>query len=212
MKKMAALAGLIVCMHSHAQTFSEWFFQNKTQIKYLHKQIAALAVFIHDLDKGYTILHAGTGLISWLQQEDQEQHKDYFASLLVAKPAVANDPRISSIREWAVMIGEADKASLASANGQWLRKDEVDFIQRMVKSVQAELYDHLSLLDKLIGGGYWEMSDAERMARIEDLYQAMRGLLRFSLRLRDTIEKMIIFRQWDWQDGEDLMNFFGIKS
>ena len=59
-----------------AQTFSEWFSQKKTQIKYLQQQIAALAAFTDDLQDGYHIIQKGTGVISDLCQGDFELHSN----------------------------------------------------------------------------------------------------------------------------------------
>jgi len=212
MKRWLTTLATSFCLQGHSQTFSEWFFQNKTQIKYLHKQIAALAVFIYDNRKGYSIVQAGTGLIGGLQQEDQDQHRDYFASFKTAKQAVVSDAWVSAIRDQAARIKFAAMACMKTAGGnQWLTRDEKDLIQYWVIVALGKVSDQMTLLDQLLAPGGWEMSDAERVDRIDDVELAMANLLLFIVPFRNFIDEVVRDRSSDRKDAENMMLYYGKK-
>jgi len=65
----------------HAQTFSEWFRQKKTQKKYLLQQIAALQVYIGYAQKGYRIAKEGLTTIGGFTKGEFDLHSDFINSL-----------------------------------------------------------------------------------------------------------------------------------
>jgi hypothetical protein len=213
MKQLIVILGFTTSIQVSAQTFSEWFFQNKTQIKYLHTQIAALVVFVRDLDHGYSIVQAGTDLIGGLQQADQDQHREYFASLMEAKPAVVNDPRVTSIRNWAVEIEGVTKTCLSISNNElWLSQDERTLIANTAKSLRQDVADFLGLLEKLLRNGYWEMTDAGRLARIDGVYLAMQNRLRSAIAFQNLVDQLVSGRERDWEDAKKLKSLYDKKS
>jgi hypothetical protein len=202
----------MLSIHVQGQTFSEWFFQNKTQIKYLHKQIAALVVFVHDLDHGYSVVQAGTGLIGGLQQEDQDQHRSYFSSLMEAKPSVINDPSVASIQTWAVEIQKAAKAFWdVSQQSQWMSPAEKFLAGRTATALRKASSDDLTLLERLLEKGSWEMTDADRLSHINDISQAMQRRLKAAMEFRNLVDQLIRCRERDRENAEELFSLYGKK-
>src|SRR5258706_10649819 len=80
MKKMV-LVMLLIFNYAYGQTYDEWFRQQKTQIKYLTEQIAALQVYAGYVEKGYKIAKDGLDAIHAIKQGDFSLHNKYFSSL-----------------------------------------------------------------------------------------------------------------------------------
>lgn len=80
-----------------AQTLAEWFQQGGTQKKYLLQQIAALQVYIGDVQKGYSIAKQGLNTISDIKNDEFNLHKDYFNSLKIVNPKIKNYSKVADI-------------------------------------------------------------------------------------------------------------------
>src|SRR3954462_11965140 len=81
-----------------AQTFSEWFRQNKTQKKYLLEQIAALEVYAGYLQKGYAIAKDGLNTINSIRHGDFELHDNHFQSFRKINPTIRNLGELTEIK------------------------------------------------------------------------------------------------------------------
>src|SRR5882757_6745240 len=89
---------------SCGQTFSEWFSQKKTLIKYLTQQIIALESFESDVKKGYSIATGGLSNIGGITGAEYQLHQNYFLSLKAVNPAVRNDPDLAAIAQYTQAI------------------------------------------------------------------------------------------------------------
>jgi hypothetical protein len=83
-----------------AQTFAEWFQQNKTQKKYLLRQIAALQVFSGYLKQGYQVATKGLSSISGSLQTENSLHTTYYNRLKTVDPVVKNNDMVKDVMAW----------------------------------------------------------------------------------------------------------------
>ena len=98
MRKMIMLILLIVVAKElRAQTWSEWFAQNKTQKKYLLQQIAALEVYLTDVKKGYQIVSGGLNAIHTIKHGEFNLHQAYFTSLKKVNPNIKDMAMLADI-------------------------------------------------------------------------------------------------------------------
>lgn len=88
---MKAVAILLVgvSLHVKAQTFSEWFQQNKTQLKYLRQQIEALQAYSQTVQQGYALAERLTDSIWVIKAGDLGLHSVYIGDLSKVRPALA---------------------------------------------------------------------------------------------------------------------------
>lgn len=169
------LMGLILGKVLTAQTFSEWFEQNSTQLQYLRDQIAALQGYVQALRDGYDISREGLQSIEWIQQADVELHTAHFDYLEQASPGVQNDPCIAGI---SVYLGDLPLiADAIAATGKLLPK-EWDSWSGLARYFAARIRDAVEekeqLLAEVLGEGSLQMSDAERRKIIVDMYENVR--------------------------------------
>lgn len=170
---------LIAWVHSaHAQTWSEWFSQKKTQQKYLLEQLAALKLYAGYLKKGYDIGNSGLSFIKGAAKGEFDLHGAFFASLKAVSPAVSKDVKIAEIIEMQLSIGKAF-GSLKSIDG--LSPTSFGYVELVRENLLSECSTDLEELLLIITSGKVEMGDEERIMRIDQIYQSMQGKRTFAL-------------------------------
>jgi hypothetical protein len=167
------LAGFTI----HAQTFDEWFRQNKTQIKYLVSQIAALEIYDGELNEGYTIDQNGLTDIFDYKKGEYGLHNDYFSSLKAVNPSVAGYSRISDIISYQQSIMEQFKKVLAKKN---ITSGEMSYLQSVYNHMTTECIKSLNELTDLVTAGTYTMKDDERIKRIDAIYADMKDKYAFT--------------------------------
>jgi len=71
-----------------AQTFAEWFEQNKTRLKYYEEQIAALRTYLGYAEKGYSIVESGLNTIKGIKSGEFNMHSAFYNALEAVNPAI----------------------------------------------------------------------------------------------------------------------------
>ncbi|MES2458207.1 MAG: hypothetical protein V4594_21800 [Bacteroidota bacterium] len=153
-----------------AQTFAEWFSQKKTQKKYLLNQIAALQVYIGYARKGYEVASSGLGMVRDISRGEFNLHSAFITGLKQVSPAIRNDARIAEIIALQVSIlkafGSVRKDEVFSA-------DQLAYIAEVSAGISSECYHDLEELLLVITSGKLEMSDDERLSRLNGIYERM---------------------------------------
>ena len=166
------LIGVVLARSLSAQTFSEWFRQNSTQLRYLREQIAALQEYVVTLNKGYALTGEGLGAIDTVVEGDLWIHTGHFTDLEKVSPAVGGDPRIAAIRGYLEQMPYIARAIYAE--GALQPQGTVDW--KTFAPVLAERIDDVAFEDQLWLGVVLEddqlqLSDAERESIIGTIYQ-----------------------------------------
>ena len=177
MKKRIILLGMTLSLfivHSKAQTFDEWFFQKKTQIKYLVEQIATLQIYTDYLEKGYDIAKNGLNLISDIKRGDFNLHNDHFNALKKVNPSVKNFSRIADIiMIQAEMLKAYQSMSTSfSPNGQFTTQ-EIAALRDFFAAIIDDIENDVDLLIHIITDGDLSMKDNERLSMITALYDSI---------------------------------------
>lgn len=179
--KIAVLVCLLTaftCQLIQAQTFGEFFNQKKTQKKYLLEQIAALQVYIGYAKKGYEII--GTGLQSIKDITDGEfgLHTAYITSLKAVSPVIRNNIKVAEIIETQLNITRAF-ASLKSSES--LPLTHRLYILDVREKVMDECAKDLDELLLVITSGKIEMSEKERIRRLDRIYSSITDKYGFTI-------------------------------
>jgi hypothetical protein len=164
------IALLFLSFGAQAQTFAEWFNQKSTQKKYLLQQIAALQAYGAVLKTGYNVAHNGLGTIGSFNNREFHWHSSYYAALKTVSPALKNNSRVKDILQW--------QQDINTASGR-LKNDP--YYNSVKAAVLKDCNQQLTELQKLLADNSVEMSDADRLQRLYDLYTAMRSNYRFTI-------------------------------
>ena len=160
-----------------AQTFAEWFEQNKTQKKYLLQQIAALAVFSGNLKQGYRAASKGLTSISGSLKTENSLHTTYYNRLKTVDPEVKNNDMVRDIMAWQQDI-LTQLADLDQISG--MTNDEKNYLNSVRTAVLKDCSEQMNTLQNVITDGKLEMSDAERIALVTRIHTAMQDNYRFA--------------------------------
>jgi hypothetical protein len=190
------------------QTFTEWFSQKKTQIKYLTEQIAALEQYGRYVKQGYQITQSGWGGIgSWVKGEF-DLHSAYYGSLRTVNPAIKNNPKADSIVSYAQLISQQfERLNGLSA----LDDDTRNYIGKVKTAVLTETDKDLSELQVIMTDGKLEMSDDQRIGRLDIIYQNVRDRLGFSVSFGNSVRLLIIQCNNSLNDLNTSKGIYGIN-
>lgn len=178
--------GLLLALPGRSQTFAEWFKQNSTRLKYYAKQIAALQVYLGELEKGYGIADVGLGAIGDNKKGEYGLHNFYYASLGEINPGLG---RLDEVAEIAVLqaaiIQRFSDALARYRRDGLLGADRLAYIGLVYSNLlQADLADAEVLADVLTGGE-WQMTDDERMSKIREVLAGMKVRYSFTAAFTD---------------------------
>src|SRR5258708_7085291 len=175
MKTLTVLFLLALSLsHSNAQTFDEWFKQKKTQKKYLIEQIVALQVYLDYLRKGYTIAHNGLTAIENIKNGNFNLDRDFFKSLKNVKPAIRNSVKVVDIIAFQYsIIRDMKNVYQFCQNNKHFTPEEVRYVARVHTSMLLLCDASLSELHTIIQSGDIQMTDDERLQRIDKIHVDM---------------------------------------
>lgn len=164
-----------------AQNWQEWTQQNKTQREYLLQQIAALQIYISYAKTGYEIARKGLKTINILKRDDFNLHRHFISSLKNVNPKIRNSAKVADIIAGQLRILKQTKATIKAVkeNGQFT-VEEIDYCETVFNNLLRECSKTIDELLQVNTSGELEMNDAERIKRIDVLYQDMQNKHAFS--------------------------------
>lgn len=179
-KYLFILIILLAARNIHAQTFSEYFHQNKTQKKYLLKQIAELQSYIELARKGYGIVSDGLNFIGDLKNGTFGLDKDYFSSLNNISPAVKKDNNIANTIALQTSINGLYNKAKQDEQSAYLSSSEQSYIQKVWSNLLDKCSDDITQLDNLTTAGNYKMTEDERLQAIDKVYNDMQDKSAFA--------------------------------
>lgn len=160
-----------------AQTFAEWFSQKKKQKEYLLKQIAGLQVYIGYAKKGYDMMSSGIHTVRDIKNGEFGLHSAFFSSLKAVSPAIRNNSKVAEVIALQLAIYKSFNAVRGSAI---LSDDDRHYIGTVREEVLDDCLKDLEELLLVITSGKVEMTDDERIRRLDQVYANMQDKSAFT--------------------------------
>lgn len=200
---------LFACSHQavRAQTFSEWFRQGSTQKKYLLQQIAALQVYVDFLGKGYGIVRSGLNTVRDITNGEFHLHDLYISSLKLVNPAIRNDKRVAEI----AIMQDYIFAAFGGLDDSMLGIDKQCYIHSVKTKVLAECDADWRELLLVITSGKVEMTDEERLARLDKVYLSMQEKTAFTQSIVNQVGLLISQRNEETESLKKIRRFYEIN-
>jgi hypothetical protein len=200
---------LLFSVTSYAQTFAEWFSQGKTQKKYLLQQIAALQVYAGYLKKGHEIVGSGINTVRDIKNGELGQHTAFFNSLKAVNPGISNSAKVIDIMAFSLSIS---KSFNAIGSNNYLSADDEVYISRVKSEVQSECNKDLDELLLVITSGKVEMTDDERLKRLDKVYESMKDKSAFTQSFCNQIALLIGQRRQEAGEIGTAKQLYGITQ
>jgi len=194
---------------TYGQTFSEWWQQKKTRIKYLEAQDAALAALRLTTENGYEGEEEGLDSISTIKAEEYQLHQKYFGSLLIVNPKIKNSSQLVASLQM-----ENDVVDMVATNlhnytqTPWLSSNERTLINSVLIGLTTDIHESVKSLRDLITDDYLQLSDGERTRAIDTAAKQIINLYDYTLANIVNINQLIETRQETAAELEKLKNLY----
>jgi hypothetical protein len=198
MKALLIILVVGLCQIAHAQTTEEFLNQKATQKKYLRQQLAALRMYASYLKQGYDIANKGLNKIKSFTKGEFNLHEAFFESLKAINPALIDNRQVREIYEWQSGIINAFKIS----NQSKFSASERSYFAEVKSRVLRECGNDIEDLLLVITSNHLEMTDDERMARIEKIHFSIKDKYQFSRSFTNGIKVLGIQRGQEEQNLE----------
>ena len=206
------LSLLVVGELCQAQTYDEWFRQNKIQKKYLLQQIAALKTYIGYAEKGYSIVNNGLKTISDIKHGDFNLHNNFFNSLSSVNPQVKKYSKVAAIIAMQVSIAKLVHNTMKQCtDSKQLTVTELNYLQQVFNNVLDDCAKILDDLIALVTDGEQQMKDDERIKRIDMLFADMQDKQVFAQSFSHSAKGLSVQRRNDQYDNEIGKKLNGLK-
>jgi len=189
------IVGAAIARAGRAQTFAEWFQQNRTRLKYYGEQVAALQAYLGQTQQGFQIASAGLGNIGSLKNDEFGLHSSYYSSLTMVNPAILSMAEVTEISA----VASANLIRVESALDRYrkdgvLPADQLGTIQDVFKAVMREEMQDLKMLLTLLTDGELQLTDDQRVSRVLAIHSSTRERYAFLLSMTgkiDLLEKQL---------------------
>lgn len=159
-----------------AQTFGEFFNQKKTQKRYLLEQIAALQVYLEYAKKGYELVGSGLQTVRDIKNGEFSLHNLFISSLKKVSPFVRNNAKVAEIVACQLGVMRAfdirDKDLLPVSSQLYMLQVKGHLLDECFKDLEELLL--------VVTAGKVEMSDAQRLERLDKVYRSMSNKYAFA--------------------------------
>jgi len=186
------------------------------QLEQLALDIAKLAQFksiLSDMYKGYQILSGGYNTVKDLAHGSFNIHSAFLNGLLAVSPAVKNYVRIADIISTQAALVSEYKTYLSQIKGaNALNPSELNYIAGVYGNLFDRSLDNLDELVTILTDGQLRMSDAERLAAIDQLDEDMHSKLSFQRDFLSQTSLLVAQRQQAIQETGRLQALYGTQN
>jgi len=167
-------------MAASAQALNEWVNQKSTQKKYLLQQIAALQVYINYAKKGYNIVSGGINTIRDIKKGDLNLHNTFFSSLKTINPKISRYAKVADIISYQVRNIKLARQTLQSIKeANQFSVEEIEYCKKVLDALLDDCIQSVTELLEIITPDKLQMTDDERLVRIDKLYGDMQDKFTF---------------------------------
>jgi hypothetical protein len=175
-----------------AQNAQEWTKQRQTQVQYLVQQIAALRIYLDYLKGGYDIVKKGLNFVGDIKEGNFNDHTIYFNSLGVVSSVVKDSEKLSLIAKYqSKILIDFEELSSETTDSEYLSMDEKGYVDRVRNGIITECENILDELRLTITNHSLEMTDDERLKRVDRIYDQMKFINSFTNSFCSSVEILI---------------------
>jgi hypothetical protein len=135
------------------------------------EQLAKLELYLKETKDGYSIVQKGLTTIGDIKKGDFDLHSLFFTSLKDVNPAIKNWGKVADIITMQVQLLAGSKTSLrqVTASGNFSPAD-LKYLAAVFSNLINLTGKDINVLSGLVSDGNWQMTDDDRMSRIDHLF------------------------------------------
>jgi hypothetical protein len=136
------------------------------------EQIAKIELYLQEIKQGYKVVQQGLTTIQNIKKGDFDLHSLFFSSLMTVNPQIKSYAEIADIIAMQVSILTTTKTALSQfSTASLLNKQEQQYISDVFNSLSDLVGEDIDELNGVLSDGNWQMSDDQRLSRIDALYK-----------------------------------------
>lgn len=194
-----------------AQLVNEWLRQNATQRKYLIQQIISLRAHIAQLKKGYDIAKKGYSTIQSVKNGEFSLHNVFISDLKIVNPKIKRYARVADIIGNQFTILKVCNQNIRKARGTGrFRPSEIAAVVEASTTLMNEVAKTIDQLSAVVLNGKYEMTDDERIKRIDRLYQQSTQQLNASLSISQQVTFVDRSRLQQFSESDAMRKLYGM--
>jgi hypothetical protein len=173
----------------------------QSDIQAMLKQIALLAIHVRELENAIEIARDGLTTINEIKHGEFSLHNIFFSSLQSVNPAVAKYSRIAVIIADQISIISDFKSLLQRLkSNKGITASELSYVESVYSNMAEECSKTISDLIAVTTSGSWEMTDDERIKRIDVIAVDMNDKYAFSRQFTFSANRLLSERTNEDQD------------
>lgn len=188
-----------------AQTFAEFFSQKKKQKEYLLKQIAGLQLYIGYAKKGYDIVGSGIHTVKDITNGEFGLHSTFFSSLKAVSPVIRNNSKVAEIIALGLGIGKNFNGIKSSL---YLSASDQQYIASVRAKVLDDCAKDLEELLLVVTSGKLEITDDERIKRLDKVYAAMQDKSAFTQSFTGQVHALLMQKNSEQRSINQTRRFY----
>jgi hypothetical protein len=202
----------LACYSANAQFLGGFFSQQSQQRKLMAEQIAEYETYLGALKTGYHISESGLNTAHDLKNGTFTLHSDYISSLSQVNPVIQNSPKGKAIADL-----NSQTLALLATEISWqqqqkiLTPTEMGYLQKVRDNLAAKCKLDMDELLQVLTPGKLQLTDAQRLARLDKLYDSMKDKYAFAGSFTSKCRKLALSRKQQSQDNGQLKKLYGIQ-
>lgn len=198
---------------AQAPNAKEWLKQKKTQRNYLLRQIEALQVHLEYVKTGYKIVDKGLTTVGAIKEGTFSLDKDFFNSLQQVNPLIQKSPKVNEILVHQQLITNEFKKLLSYCKGNpHYTKEEINYITRVSDGMRTHGRNAVAELTIITTAGNTEMTDDERMKRLDKIHEEMLDQYAFTKSFVGSTKMVAVQRAKDKQQADAMKKLYNIHE
>jgi hypothetical protein len=186
------------------------FFQSRFQT--MMNEIAGLETYLKSMKTVYSTTSNGLNDIHDIKNGSFNLNQTYFTSLKNVSPAVKNDPHIQQISTLSGQIESTFNAAISWQQSKGLlTTDEISYMRSVYNNLLGECNKDLQELNIVLTNGSVQMTDKQRIDKIDGIYSDMLGKYGFSQSFTNNARQLAIARADHNYSGQTLKTWYQIN-
>jgi DNA repair ATPase RecN len=174
------------------------------------EKLSQFRKILQNMYDGYKVLHQGYTAIKDISEGNFTLHKTFLDALLEVSPAVRKYKRISDIISYQLrLVTEYKSAFTEFKEGGSFTPEEVEYLGKVYANLLKKSGESLEELLLVITSGSLRMSDEERLAAIDRIYQAVEERFSFLKSFNSDTALLSLHRKSEKIDIELSKKVFG---
>lgn len=177
------------------------------------EKLAQFKQILSDLKKGYQIISSGYSTIKNLSQGNFNLHKTFLDALMEVSPAVRKYKRIADIiNDQILIVKEYKNAFGRFKQDNNFNPKEIDYLGKVYINLFKQSLTNIDELATIITANKLRMSDDERLAAIDRIYNDMQDKLMFLRHFNTNTIILAVQRAREKNDALTMKKIYGITN